>query len=83
MRSLIIRDSLFVTLVVSIVILMAAMLGDGVSAPIQAVLGADGKEIHDSQTMVFFGNNVGLVVLMILGTFFSSIWMLTYLRHGE
>lgn len=79
----IIRDSFFVTFVVSVLILTCCMLADGVSMPIQVALGADGKQIHDSQNMTLFAAHPCSIFLSIIAVFFVSMLMLSYLCHGE
>lgn len=79
----IIRDSFLITFVVSIVILMSCMLGDSVAMPVQVALGADGKQIHDSQNMTLFATHPCAIFLSIIAVFFVSMLMLGYLCHGE
>lgn len=83
MNKTILRDSLLVTFIVSIVVLMGCMFGDGVSAPIQAALGSNSQEIHDSQNMTLLSDKIEFVILAIIGIFALSIVMLKYLKHGE
>lgn len=83
MNRLIVFDSLKVTFVVSMVLLMGCMMGDAVSEPVQIVLGANGQEIHDSQNITFISQNISLIVCSIIGTFVVSLLMLKYLQHGE
>ena len=83
MRRIVIVDSLYVTFVVSIVIIAGFVLGDVVSEPIQISIGASSQQIHDSQNMTFLSKNCGVMIFSIIGTFILSLCMLNYLEHGK
>ncbi len=83
MKNIIIKDSLFVTFVVSLVIVMAFILADATSKPIQVALGSTNAQIHDSQNMTFMMDHIGFMIFSIIGTFILSLCMLTYLEHGK
>lgn len=79
----ILRDSLFVTFVCTIIVLTCCMLSDGLTAPIQAMGGLTAEQIHNSQNMTIFQKHPFGIFCCIIAIFVLCVIMLSYLDHGE
>jgi len=57
------------------------MLADGVSAPVQSMLGATGQEIHDTSNMYFLRSHLLWIPFAIIAIYLVSFLLLSYLEN--
>lgn len=68
-------------LIIIPIILFCSMLADGVSAPVQSMLGgATGQQIHDTSNMYFLRSHLLWILLSIIGIYTLSFILLSYLE---
>lgn len=79
----ILRDSLLITFVSAIIMLLCFVLADAVSLPVQIGLGATSSQIHESQNITFLQKHPLGITFGIVLIFALAVLMLSYLEHGE
>ena len=77
------EDSVLVTVVVSVIVLMVCVLGDAASMPMQITLGASAETIEAASNLTFLKSSLLVVPGVVVGVFLFSFLMLKFLRHGE